>query len=424
MKKNTSLILLGILLFGPGNLMSISAQGNSRFPIDPYAVLKTWTYEEVTKNLGVGKEIIDTLYNQAYIAGYRYETEWFNYRGYLEFYFSEKGISRMQFRNERPEKVIPSDLRDLIIRDTIIRNDYNRKEFVADSLRRDSICFEISKILGRPVSSGPTLAGEKNARFQSLWISHGVTCTYKDFVTSSEISFAIAQTPDWAIRDFDLPDNAELIKKERIIMRRSSWTASLLAESAGKAKPGFKRIYLLLEFDSGQRYAEELPSSDSLSAMPDITFDDLNGDAFPDAWIEVPTGLQEKSSKHYIYTLQYKEPLLIFDSSLLLPSQITLQPGYRVEIDFSDGTVLYFSLQVLNGRTDFYNSDGSLRTQATTVPAGFNRLAAATRNKDGCVDLIGYFNIQFPGIAGTLNFAVTYRFQSGGWEPVKSEPAD
>lgn len=399
------------------------AQTYDRFPVDPYPILKTWSYEDVTKNLGPAEEIIDTLYNQAYLAGYRYDSEWFGVRGRLDFLLSDRGVSRIQFRNERPEKVIPLEVSDQIMRDTTFRNEFNRREYVADSLRRDSICSAISGTLGQPISYGPTPTGEKNARFQSMWISHGVACSYKDYLNGSEISFSIAQTPDWAVRDFDLPESADLIKKERINMRRSSWTASLLAEPADVKKPGFNRIYLLFEFDSGQRYAEMLPSSDSISGMPDMSFDDLNGDAFPDAWIKIPL-LSGLFSRHYIYTLEFKEPLLLFDSGAMLPSQVSLKPGRKVEVDFNGGTVLEFSLQGMKNQTDFYNQDGALRSAAHMEPAGFNSLEAGIRNKNGSVDLAGHLDIRFPGLTGSLRFIVKYGYTSGGWEPVALMPED
>jgi hypothetical protein len=257
-----------------------------------------------------------------------------------------------------------------------------------------------------------------------MWISHGVACSYKDYIGSSEISFAIAQTPDWAVRDFDLPESADLIKKERISMRRSSWTASLLAEPADRKNPGFGRIYLLIEFDSGQRYAEILPSSDSISGMPDMSFDDVNGDAFPDAWIKIPAGLNGVISRHYIYTLEFKEPLILFDSGVMLPSQVNLKPGRKAEAVFNDGAVMELTLQGMKNQADFYHPDGALRSVAQMEPAGFNSLEAGIRKKNGSVDLAGHFDIRFPGLPGSLRFIVKYGYTSGGWEPVAIEPVN
>ncbi len=397
------------------------AQEEGCFPLDPYTILKTWTYEDVSKELGPGEQIIDTVRKQAYLAGYRYTREWFGRQGSLEFYFSPNGISRIQFSINYPVRELATDLQEQIKRDTLIRNAYNTEVLIQDSIRRDSVIQAISLVLGQPFSSGPTPAADKASKFAASWFTGGYVCSLRDLGTTTVVVFALAGTPDWAVREFDLPEQGMLISKEKIKQKRLAWTASLVAVPAPENKTSYERIFLLLEFESGQRFAEGLPALSHEALLPKIYFDDLTGDAVYEAWITVPLNLENRTERHYFYSLQFKDPQIIFNTDYSLPSEIVFQKGYNLDIVFPDGTILQQTLPKQGKIASFYLSDGNLKTPVTLHPDGFSSLLESERLRNGSLNLAGLIALPMAGKESAGFVSITYQYNNGEWEPISSE---
>jgi hypothetical protein len=409
------------------------SQVAGNFPFDPYAVLKSWNYDLLVKNRGEGEQIMGKIRNQSYIAGLSYQADLLGMTGKLEYFFNKDSISRIQFRKEHPVRVVGSDVEDRLARDTTFRKEYNRGILTMDSLRRDSVVQAITGILGLPHSSGPTAATEKNARYSAIWTNQGYSCMYKDYLTYSEIVFTLSRVPLWTVGEFEIPAGTEIISKIPVKTRKMSWTASMLGYPATSPMMTYSDYFILLEFSTGKRYLESVPKNPinfltarrfldlpagqriqldlPLSAsgyLPDLIFEDCDGDAIPEAWIRITADPAAKEQRHLLYALPVMEPNLILNSDDLLPTKIVLKKGSGVMVTFHDGTTREVESPVQPGfpvKPRYLN------------PNGFRFLKIAGRNTDGSVNFTGGIDLDhLAGKSGTGILEITFRHVQGGWE--------
>ncbi|MFO7616879.1 MAG: hypothetical protein R6V75_06480 [Bacteroidales bacterium] len=419
MKRSHFLIVYLILFFSwTGPVFSQGEPGG--FPVDPYPVLKSWNYQNVRSTLGTGEQIVDTMHGQAYLAGYRYERRWLDRDGLLEFFFTPQGISRVQFRIAHPIPEPSEEVSRQLRQDTVLTKAYNLELARMDSLRRDSLVAGISQMMGVPSSAGPTPSADRQARYSANWFNHGYACTMRDLGNSTVMVFAIAKAPDWAVRQFSLAEEVEVISKQKVTQRRQSWTASLLGAPAEGSPMLYERVYLLLEFDTGQRYTESLPPLPYPARMVRLTYTDADGNAFNDPWVIVELS-EGAGERHYIYSLQYREPIPVFDTDSQLPYELALRDKFVLDISFPDGTVLHQDLPRDERFGTFYSSGGLVREQLEIHPDGYHTLLEDGRNRDGSLNLAGTIPLVLSNgeVAGLIR--ISYRFSDGTWKPVKSD---
>jgi hypothetical protein len=416
------------------------SQEKKNFPFDPYVILKSWNYDFLVKTMGNGEEIMVTGKNQTYLAGLRYPSDLLGMHGKLEFNFVKDSISRIQFRQEHEVRVTSANPTSSKTKDPPISIEYSRAIQKLDSLQRrdslsrDSVVKAISEILGSPISNSRTAVSEKNARHSAIWISRGYSCLYKDFMNYSEIIFSLSTVPLWAVGEFNIPAGTEILRKTLVNTRKMSWSASLLGFTSDAPKMIYSDFFLLLEFATGQRFLESIPKNpagylqttlllkfatgqscllsvpkNAIGYLPTLTFEDFDGDAIPDARIQVPADITGNQARYYIYSMQFKEPNLIFSSDDLIPSDISIQDGSRIRATFPDGTELSIESQkqfTLPDKTTHFK------------PAGFRFLQTTKLNTDGSTDFVGGIELRLSRkntAFGTLE--ITYKHLPGGWGP-------
>ena len=439
--KRSSVILAIILII---NLLNNQARSQEKpgFGFDPYIILKTWTYDILRKNMGEGEPVMATMRNQSYLAGLRYPFEMIGISGKLEFTFAKDSIRLIQFRKQLPERKIGPDIADRIIRDTTFRKEYNRSIQQADSLRRDSLVRSITLILGKPVSMGKTSSTEKNAKYSAVWVNHGYSCLYKEFLGFEDIVFTVSAAPAIIVSEFMIPASTEIIQKLQVNTKKMSWTASLLATPAIRPRTAYTDYFILLEFTTGQRYLESIPKNPGnyllnrmfleftggrrflmdvpnapTGYLPDLQFDDLDGDAIPEAWIGIPSDPYDAAARHYLYSLPFREPNLVLNSDDLMPASVTLGPGATVTVTGQDGDNVSLTCPSMS----------QLKVNITLYPKGFSTFVVARRNNDGSTDFTG--SIPLNRLAGCncdriLEIPVLH--VQGGWEakvPILTQPA-
>lgn len=412
---------------------TVKSQEISNFPFDPFAILKSWNYDQLIKTMGNGDEVVGTRRNQTYLAGLRYQSELLGMHGKLEFGFSKDSISRIQFRKDHIAKIIDTILADRMARDTTVRKDYNSGIRMVDSLRRDSVVKAITKILGTPLSSGPTAVTEKNARYSAIWINRGYSCLYKDYYDHSEIVFALSTVPLWTIGEFNIPPITEIVQKYNANTRKMNWSTSLLACPSNARLYEFSDVFLVAEFTSGQRYLASIPKNpacylssllslefatgqrlllnvprNSISYLPWLSSEDCDGDGIPEAWIHTPGDPGRNQSRHYLYSLQYREPNLIFNSDDQVPSGIIIGNDSQLSVILQDGTVRNI------------DTPNPLTKQNQTIhlsPKGFNYLNTTKLNNDGSTNFIGGIELRESENSPVLGvLEITYKYLTGGWE--------
>jgi hypothetical protein len=418
MKQNNIHIISLLLLM----IMAIPAHPQSipGFPVDLYPILKTWTYDDLITEKGDGEEIIDTLAGQAYLAGIRYSDTWFGRTGNLDFYFTGEKVSRIQFRHTHPTRSLTPEQSELIIRDTAARNAYTREVLTLDSLRRDSIEKEITVVLGPSYTSGRTSPTDRTARFSATWINRGYSCVYKDYVEHGDIIFTLMPSPSWISVEFDAPDNTELIEKGRIITKKLSCTCSLLAQPADTGQLVFQNVLLLLEFANGSRYLEMIPDVPACY-LPAIQYEDVNGDAIPDIWISIPTAKESSVTYQYIYSMPFREPILVFNSNDLLPSAFRFRESKQISILMPDGKVHQVDVPASSAAASLFNAAGKPSFTETITPIGFSSFTENPRNRDGSVDFTGVIRMKpdNPALPDYGCIEILYHFVTGGWEVQK-----
>ena len=230
--KISSYILIIILILLSGKSVA-QEENQDKLKIDPYRVLMEWTYEDVIEKFGEGVNIIDTMKGQAYIAGFRYQDEWFNRPCELSFYFTDVNISGFQLKFPHPNNAwleaedekrkaesTTDQTKRLVTQDSILMNKikdnvpvfdsvaylkeffYRKGLLEKDSLRADSIINDISSYLGQPLWEGPPSHIVKRSRYQATWIKGGFSCSLKDFRRHAEVNFGISPAPGAVINEF------------------------------------------------------------------------------------------------------------------------------------------------------------------------------------------------------------------------------
>jgi len=428
MKSKLLLVIITLSLFS--GIQSVQCQEAKKFPFDPYVILKSWNYDHLTKTMGEGEEITATSNGQIYLAGLRYPSELLGMKGKMEFSFRKDSIAYFLFRTERTKKPMPAELIERVKMDTVARraysqenarldslhrdsivqalNQYNRGITIQDSLRQDSVVRAISEILGTPISSGHAGGTERKAKFSALWINYGFSCLYKDYVNFSEVTFSFSTVPAWVVNEFGVPAGSEILHKTRISTRKFSWTASMLAFPQGAAAMTYSNVYFLLEFSDGTKFLEGLPQHD-LNYRADFTFEDYNGDAIPEVWITVPADLQAHQVRHYLYSLQMKEPSQVFNSDEQMPMVISVQNNSTIKVTFPDGTIRNAKsaepLEITN-------------QTVPVIPDGFTYLRPSKRNNDGSANFLGGIEIRTSEQSPSLGIVeIQYKHTTGGWIP-------
>jgi hypothetical protein len=420
----TSFIILLIFNIFPIPTRSQEAKG---FGFEPWLVLKTWNYETLRAKLGNGEEVLASMRNQSYVAGLRYPFEMLGISGKLEFTFAKDSIRMIHFRRALPERKIGPDIAERIIKDTTFRKEYNRSLQINDSLRRDSVVRSVSGILGVPVSMGKTSSTEKNAKYAAVWANRGYSCQFKEFLGYADIVFTLSTAPPVIAGEFQIPANTQIIQKVAVNTKKMSWTASLLATPAVLPKTAYSDYFILLEFSTGQRYLEIIPKAPGnylqtkmvvefsggrafLLSVPgnptgylaDLQFDDFDGDAIPEAWIRIPSDPTGVNTRHYLYSLPFREPNLVLNSDELQPATIELGPAQKIRMVQQDGTIAdldYPGLQEAGRKVTLY-------------PNGFSYFKASGRNTDGTSDFTGGITLgKNPGI-----LELPLKHVKGGWE--------
>ena len=410
MKSKTYLIITILSLL---SIQVAESQDVRNFPFDPFVILKSWNYDFLIKTMGKGEEITGTMKNQTYLAGLKYPADLLGMHGNLEFTFNKDSISRFQFRKEHKASVTSADLAGGKMRDPAVNSEYNRAIQKLDSLQkmdsisRDSVVRAISEILGPPVSNGRTAVTEKNARHSAVWINRGYTCLYKDYINYSEIVFSLSTIPLWAVGEFGIPAGTEIIQKTLVNTRKMSWTASLLGLPLDAGRMIYSDILLLLEFAAGQRYLESVPKN-AINYLPRLIFEDCDGDGIPEAWLQVPSDKDGIQTRHFLFSLPFKEPNLIFSSDDLIPVSISIQNGSRIIITLQDET------------TRVLESQGPVAKLNQTVqlnPKGFKYLRSTKLNTDGSTNFIGGIELRTsPETPGFGILEISYKHTAGGWE--------
>lgn len=390
------------------------SQEVKNFPFDPFVILKSWNYDVLIKTMGNGEEVMAGSKNQTYLAGLRYPGDLLGMHGKLEFSFVKDSISRIQFRQEHEVRVTSADIAGSKIRDPAVSDENKRAVQQLDSLQqrdslsRDSVVRAISGILGPPLSNSRTGVTEKKARHSAIWINRGYSCLYKDYIDYSEVVFALSTVPLWAVGEFDIPAGTQILQKTLVSTMKMSWSASLLGFPLNASGMVFSDVFLLLEFTTGQRYLASVPQNSS-GFLPSLFFEDVNGDAIPEAWIQVPDDIKGRQTRHYIFSLQFREPDLIVSSEDLLPAAISIQDRYKIAVNFQDGTT----------RSAEFPKQGAAPGQTWQLePKGFTYLRPTKLNTDGSANFIGGIELfQQPDYMSIGILEIIYRHSPVGWEP-------
>ncbi len=396
--------------------MSLSGQEQPGFPWDPYRILKSWNYDDLVRLKGEGEQIIDTLSGQAFIAGLSYKDFCLNQAGTLAFYFTNEDISRMQFRFSHPAKPVDQAFADRIMRDTAVRNAYEREVMRNDSLRRDSLVQDVSRILGPPITAGTTSPSDKRVRYSATWINNGYSCVFKDDTEYGDLVFSLSMASAWVSGEYDIDAATEIVQRTVTQTRKVTWTTSLLAQPADTGKTTYQRLILVLDYKSGERYVENLPDLE-YSYLPSMQFDDTDGSATLDAWITVPLSPDGKVTRQFIYSLQFKEPILVFNSFDFLPDAVRFVTGKQLEIHMLDGTLHRVDVPGESKVAKAFGSGGLPVRNIEILPSGYSQFKATPRNRDGSMNFIGtillideYTKENFGGIE------ILYQYVTGGWD--------
>ena len=409
--KSKSILILLTLTFAI-SFHPVLSQESKSFPIDPYLILKSWNYDGLIKAMGEGEEVLATTKNQTYLAGLKYPKDFLGMHGKLEFYFNKDSISRIQFRIDHETRVTSADLTGGKTKDPTVNSNnalaISRLDSLQkrDSISRDSVVRAISEIMGTPLSNGRTAITEKNARHSAIWINHGFSCLYKDYIDYSEIVFSLSTVPLWTVGEFDIPAGTQILRKSNITTRKLSWSAALLGFPANTPAMAYSNIYLLLEYTTGQRYVASIPDS-PVSFLPELLFEDCDGDAIPEAWIQVPNDPSGNQMRHFVFSLKFKEPNMVFNSDELIPASVSILNGTKITVTFQDGSSRMTDAPKALGLED-----------KTFIPNGFRYLNTTKLNSDGSANFAG--GIAIPSATNSQSptlVEVLYKHTPGGWEP-------
>ncbi len=422
------------------SVTTTKAQDTGKFPFDPLVILKSWNYDRLIKTMGKGEEIISKINNQEYVAGLRYNSELIGQKGTLEFTFNQDSISKFVFRFTHSNRVVSADRSDRRFLDrsaseesklAIQRHDSLQR---IDSLSRDTIVRTITKILDQPVTNGPTPVAERFARHSAIWINHGYSCHYKDYVDYSEIIFSIPTIPLWVVGEYSIPAGTQIVKKMNVSTRKMSWTASLLGLTSDAPRIAYSDYFVIFEFSTGQRYLASVQKNamDYLSSyrltqfaggqrfllsipetstgfLPDMIFEDCDGDAIPEAWVTIPVDKHGRQSRHLLYSIQFKEPNVIFDTDDLIPAAIHINGSGILSVTMQDGS----------GRTPDLSAPLKVSGRPSPLyPKGFRYLNATKRNSDGSINFHAGIEIRLTPnspVLGVLD--IVFKRAPGEWSP-------
>jgi hypothetical protein len=260
--------------------------------------------------------------------------------------------------------------------------------------------------MGTPLSNGRTAVTEKNARHSAIWINHGFSCLYKDYIDYSEIVFSLSTIPLWTVGEFDIPAGTQILRKSNVTTSKMSWSAALLGFPANTPALAYSNIFLLLEYSTGQRYVASIPDN-PVNFLPELLFEDCDGDAIPEAWLQVPIDPSGNMMRHFVFSLKFKEPNMVFNSDEQIPASISILNGTKISVTFQDGSSRMTDAPKALGLTD-----------KTFIPNGFRYLRTTKRNADGSTNFAG--GIAIPSSSDMQNsnlVEILFKHTPGGWEP-------
>jgi hypothetical protein len=432
MKKRLAVTILLVL----SACLQLIAQAAPKavFPFDPFKILKTWNYNEVLRFMGPLDQptVKDKTDKGPSVLSYPYEM--LGMSGRLSFNFRKDSITFLQFRKDHPDRIVSEELTARMVQDTLVRWEYNKGIQQQDSLRRDSVLRALTAIMGHPLTSGKTPVTERNARFAAVWINNGYSCQYKDYINYSEILFTLSTVQSRTSGEFDIPPGTELIRKMQVKTKKMAWMASLLGLPSTVVPMAYSDYFLLLEFSTGQRFLENLPHgtgdfllenksvgfstriqtrlnlpNGAIGYLPDWFFDDFDGDAIPDARIQVPTDPEGNISRFYVFTMPSRDPHLVLNTGELLPASIESDGKKRISLVWPDGS----------RKTANLPDDVHLLPEALVLhPKGFLYFNTTRYNNDGSTNFLGGIDLgPLTGANSSLILEILYNHVSGGWEP-------
>jgi hypothetical protein len=244
------------------------------------------------------------------------------------------------------------------------------------------------------------------------------------------------------VGEFNIPNGTEIIRKMNVSMRKMNCTASLLGFAPVAPKLAYSDFFLLFEFNTGQRYLVSIPKNpidflqqrhfvdfaggsrlylsipqNAIGYLPVMTFEDCDGDAIPEAWIRIPGDLEGTRYRHLLYSIQFKEPNLVFDTDDALPSTLTFRGNSGITVTWPDGSSVDAEM----------SAPVAAPGQVEPLhPRGFAYMNSTRLNNDGSTNFIGGIALKTPAKARDLGILeITYGHVKGGWEPreVKVIPA-
>lgn len=420
---------------------------------DAYKILSSWTYEDVEQHYGQGENIIDSMYGQAYISGFRYNDTWFNRPCELEFYFSDVNVSQFLLRFIHPNNLMLEEedkkkqeasktgkLKSNIIPDSVwtlrIKENpevldslekvyikgflYRMSLFEQDSLRGDSIIRDLAEILGPPLREGVTPHTDKDSRYFATWIKNGFSCSVKDYRRFTEVYFAISPAPGAAISEFNLDPETKLIEKVILFIRNKPLEISLIGLPAYRGSSEFTQINILAKTYNGGLYLDELPEERQGGKKPLLHVMDLTGDGIQDIWLQFEKSDGSGCTNNFIYTMELIEPLLIFDPIAEL--------DVGLDGDFQDE---YMATVLLDGypRTSLpldkndpvyqglFDENGKLLKPVKISVGSIKTLEAKPYKSKKGYQFIGYMPITGLSESNIIGYVqVIWDYNTGGWE--------
>jgi len=384
--------------------------------INPYAVLKTWNYERTSGFRDQSTELIDTLSGQAFLSGLRFNQTWMGSEGTLSFYFTGDSVSRILLRIPHPPKPLEPEFAEKLIKDSLLSEAFAKETLMRDSLRRDSVVMFISAVLGPPVSSGRTSPADKTARYESIWINRGYATVFKDYIEYGDIAITLSKASSWISGEFDIEPNTLLAQRTVIRTKKYTLTASLMSVPSDTSKIAYQSYLIDMMYNTGQRFVENLPETET-GYVPYMKFDDTDGTGTEDIWITVPMDDSQTVSREYIYSLQFKEPILIFNSNDFIPAEIRLVEGFGIEITMPDGSTSPMTIPQGHPFRSFFNGNGTPKDpELSIMPKGFSSFSALPRNRTGSLDFVGQISLNQTNPSDKNCIEIRYKAVTGGWE--------
>ncbi len=447
--KNAILLIAWLSFFSWGSL------SGQEFPYHPREILKSWDYYTLTEKLGEGQPIIDTLSGQAYIAGMAYRVEWINRPADLSFYFSDIQIRSFNLRfwspntSERRGKKF-NRITDPVVRDSIIReyqiqdslrndsvkrllrmnpdlliemnkqaeriNEQEQRLYDLDSLRCDSIIFDISTIMETPYRQDTTSHSEPNARYYAVWLNKGLGISLKDYIDYIDVAFSIPDFSKQKAFAYGMDGRFEVYEKRAVKIGKDTVDVSLLALPDETNWNKFSATNLLIEPKKGQSFVEQLIDN-QLIRHPEIRFEDLNADQVEEAWFSAVTDSTPECQIHQIFSLETLEPIILFNTQtdLYEATEGRLMHGFQAELTFSDGTSFLFPLDKNSPVSVHYKSTGVLKQDMQIIPGCVSKIQTIHRQNDRPL-IEGHFELIYATTKEKLaEVSVRWKLAGGFW---------